>query len=1235
MSFSLSGNIITQAGTDADLTGLGDISGVVVTTSGTFADQTFGQHKTYDLGDYELHISGTLTQNANKETLQFGYGVNSKALTVLSGGTYNASAEYSERGHTDVFTHAVALICNRHDHIVWIDTTRNYGLRAEPGSTVNLRGVTLKSRNNIVFNGNGSVEDITFVARNFNQPLLNLKTLTTTFDKILVIGGGAIQNHAQGTYSGVSGKSLGLAFQGGNSDVGWTSTSLVTAFATLVDYVKSGGITIDIRFHWNQPWKLRNAALGTDLIFSNTGSGGQLTGGFAWFTKDVSVTAVDIANTALEGVKTYMSDTDHGARVSAQSKGFTNAALTAQIPDFSQGYDYAWTTDASGAAAAQEVTIGVAMRAEGDPNLQINYDYRGKNNDTSDLFDFKQYKYGYLINDLSNQELKGTGTFELSGTLFRNSAITEDAKAVVDAYAQIDTAAKFYDKAASFLEDNWGTYTDFIVTRSGDTIDAGAYDVVVDATAPAPFAFDGGTITIKASIFVGEIETTGTATTANGAVILSSKQFETFQAIGANETRDDSEELGVQYFLDGNTADGRLNIAPSGRWIVGDNTHIVYSGPSNHTFMRGVIQSDALTLIAAQTSGRVDFSSVPGGMQANDITYVYANEAGSTYNHLEGVNNAFTGFVRFVFQMGSTAIGSVQFGQREYANVELTVRDTNEGTVKVFPARSGDGFSSFPNFKVVGSIPEVVLSKGGNAVGAHGRFYDPVYEGYANNFIPMYIDDYNGDRSSAGVGHSIEYFTLDLTNVMHADLRCRIVEDGVEAFNGPVTAENTVIYQNDGVSTLSYYEGRNVLPIKVREIIDNTSNNRHVSSYRLRQKGKLEAAEVDRVFNGPIAINQMADDLDYDARIDGAAITGVAVDTGTHTITITEARTTEEIYNYLSHWLAQNLQADWFIGKDRDAVTFGAYSLVVDAVTITGAVSTTGTVALQNGASISGGIKDASGVQKSIIGLPAGADACVGAWPASQGEADRTGIVTATVTDAAQTSLSLPLTPGVDYYIVADARGYVRTRPARLPANQLSLGVALDQITDQSGAAIVPNTLDAGQQRIAEMIDFDTATGVVRHRLPDDYASDSRWDASNGIWTFTAEDFYALAHRIEQLQSSMAFLSMPGTITIRPGEFELTPSATFKLGQHPDNQARVNGAILNFNAISVHRAGSVTDTTFLDQTHGPIEISTGTPFFASIDTDALAGQVDTLLGATLQSTHDHALAANVQTKHAS
>jgi hypothetical protein len=58
------------------------------------------------------------------------------------------------------------------------------------------------------------------------------------------------------------------------------------------------------------------------------------------------------------------------------------------------------------------------------------------------------------------------------------------------------------------------------VTRSGDTINAGARNVTIDATASNVFAIDGfGNITIKAATFTGNIVTTGSVSFLNGAEI--------------------------------------------------------------------------------------------------------------------------------------------------------------------------------------------------------------------------------------------------------------------------------------------------------------------------------------------------------------------------------------------------------------------------------------------------------------------------------------------------------------------------------------------------------------------------------------------------------------------------------------------------------------------------------------------------------------------------------------------
>ena len=103
--------------------------------------------------------------------------------------------------------------------------------------------------------------------------------------------------------------------------------------------------------------------------------------------------------------------------------------------------------------------------------------------------------------------------------LVDDSAIT-DPRATTDAYSEIDTPKKFYNKAKAFLVDNFAGETQTIVTRDGNTINAGSYDVVVDASASSVFAISGSTLTIKATTFVGNISTSGTTTLSNGAEVI-------------------------------------------------------------------------------------------------------------------------------------------------------------------------------------------------------------------------------------------------------------------------------------------------------------------------------------------------------------------------------------------------------------------------------------------------------------------------------------------------------------------------------------------------------------------------------------------------------------------------------------------------------------------------------------------------------------------------------------------
>jgi len=98
-----------------------------------------------------------------------------------------------------------------------------------------------------------------------------------------------------------------------------------------------------------------------------------------------------------------------------------------------------------------------------------------------------------------------------------DESLTETNKATVDNYTELETPEKFYDRAKSAWYDN-ESYPH--LTKNGNTINAGSYNITVDASAASAFAFDGSTITIKATQYVGNIISSGTFTLLNGAEIL-------------------------------------------------------------------------------------------------------------------------------------------------------------------------------------------------------------------------------------------------------------------------------------------------------------------------------------------------------------------------------------------------------------------------------------------------------------------------------------------------------------------------------------------------------------------------------------------------------------------------------------------------------------------------------------------------------------------------------------------
>ena len=126
-----------------------------------------------------------------------------------------------------------------------------------------------------------------------------------------------------------------------------------------------------------------------------------------------------------------------------------------------------------------------------------------------------QYGKQFGLTNISVEDAFNSAIVYLDDTV-----ITEATQATVDAYTELETPQKFYDRAVSWLESNITDEQAFLVSRSGELINAGSYDIEVDATASSVFAFNGSKITIKATEFVGNITTTGTITLLNGAKII-------------------------------------------------------------------------------------------------------------------------------------------------------------------------------------------------------------------------------------------------------------------------------------------------------------------------------------------------------------------------------------------------------------------------------------------------------------------------------------------------------------------------------------------------------------------------------------------------------------------------------------------------------------------------------------------------------------------------------------------
>jgi hypothetical protein len=239
------------------------------------------------------------------------------------------------------------------------------------------------------------------------------------------------------------------------------------------------------------------------------------TGSQVLFVNQLILSATGSAG-AIQGVKFWAKHSNNGFR-SPTNYGAGQAYEIATTEDLT----YTAITAVSGIAPTLNIISLIYWQ---DTASTFVRDYRG-NNGAQDL-NIYSCAYNYVLsNSLSNLYPLNNGIYGGANArnqgfvLLTDTSITEPIMATVAAYTTLNTAQQVYDYLKYFIYTNFAGETATYVSRSGNTINAGAYNVVIDATASVPFAIAGNTLTIKSSVFTGSITTTGTVTLANGAIL--------------------------------------------------------------------------------------------------------------------------------------------------------------------------------------------------------------------------------------------------------------------------------------------------------------------------------------------------------------------------------------------------------------------------------------------------------------------------------------------------------------------------------------------------------------------------------------------------------------------------------------------------------------------------------------------------------------------------------------------
>lgn len=408
MAFSQSGSVITQSGTDNGLGGLVGLSGVTAWESNANGTNARG----INLGSNKLVVNGTLTLDPENEFLaqnsaaarpniEINGRLNIGTVSTVNGVdrySYGLAIHVGDNGSAFQEPNA-AIRVNNGGEFHWYGGTVSLSaaLAWMEGSTIRIY-----SQNAVLyFRAQADGQPPQIRQRSGNCEVYGLTMMEGNFTVIVPAN----------VFSGI----LPIHNEKVFSPAGATPNN---TWITIRNYDASGGNVVDFAC-WQHKWmRAYNSVQGSNVSFGGHLPNSPANRGFCAYYADLRVTAEDVDGVGVAALGIFVKDRRHiGNRLANGVHGSNE--------DFRPDRIY---TDATidGSPCTAEVLIAVSSKAEGGPRFaSVIWDYRGEQNNNSDVFIARVRSYEYLFQS-NPVTLKGVDGVDFNTVMFADPAIHQD-----------------------------------------------------------------------------------------------------------------------------------------------------------------------------------------------------------------------------------------------------------------------------------------------------------------------------------------------------------------------------------------------------------------------------------------------------------------------------------------------------------------------------------------------------------------------------------------------------------------------------------------------------------------------------------------------------------------------------------------------------------------------------------------------------------------------------------------